>query len=204
MKPDVRAYCYLDQVQPQFAALLGTITSGDLVMQGMASLYMEVSPGNGVFRLVDVALSAADVRLGAQIVEREFGVIEFHSFDQSAVRMAGEVVLGHLGLSPADAKPPTITSVERITNVHPYQAQLLNRARRGSMIVAGQTLLVVECAPATYISLAANEAEKSADVTLIQCSSVGAYGRLWIAGRESDVEAAEVAAVRALESVGKR
>lgn len=199
MKPDVRAYCYLDQVQPQFAALLGTITSGDLVMQGMASLYMEVAPGNGVFRLVDIALNASDVRLGAQIVEREFGIIEIHSYDQSAVRLAGQVVLDHLGLKPEDATRPTVTSVERITNVHPYQAQLLNRTRRGSMVVAGETLLVLECTPATYISLAANQAEKAADITIVQVSSVGAYGRLWLTGRESDVESAQEAAISALE-----
>ena len=203
MKPEVRAYCYLDQIQPQFAALLGTITSGDLVMQGMSSLYIEVAPGNGVFRLVDVALNAADVRLGAQIVEREFGVVEFHAYDQSAVRMAGDVILGHLDMSASDALTPTITSVERITNVHPYQAQLLNRDRRGSMVVAGDTLLVIECGPATYINLAANEAEKAANVTIVQASSVGAYGRLWVTGRESDVEAAQAAAVHALEQAPK-
>ncbi len=199
MKTDVRAYCYLDQVQPQLAALLGTITSGDLVMQGMASLYLEVAPGNEVFRLVDVALKGSDVRLGAQIVEREFGIIEVHSYDQSAVRLAGEVILGHLGLKAEDATRPTITSVERITNVHPYQAQLLNRTRRGSMVVAGETLLVLECTPATYISIAANEAEKAADITIVQVSSVGAYGRLWITGGESDVESAQQAAVGALQ-----
>jgi hypothetical protein len=199
MKPDVRAYCYLDQVQPQVAALLGTITSGDLVMQGMSSLYMEISPGNGVFRLVDVALNATDVRLGAQVVEREFGLVEFHSYDQSAVRLAGEVLRDHLGLTPNDAHKPTVTSVERITKVHPYQAQLLNRSRRGSMVVAGDSLLVVECGPAAYINLAANEAEKAADITIVQVSSVGAFGRLWVTGRESDIEAAESAAVRALE-----
>lgn len=198
MTPEVRAYCYLDQVQPQFAALLGTITSGDQVMQGMASLYVEVAPGNGVFRLVDVALKASDVRLGAQIVERQFGVVEFHSYDQSAVRLAGEVLLGHLGLSIADATRPEVTSIERISNVHPYQAQLLNRARRGSMVVAGDTLLVVECGPAAYINLAANEAEKAADITIVQASSVGAFGRLWVTGREDDVAAAQDAVTAAL------
>ena len=78
---DVRAYVFIDQAQPQFAAYVGTVTSGDLLMRGMSALYVEVAPGNEVFRLVDVALKAADVRLGAQIVEREFGVVELHSFD---------------------------------------------------------------------------------------------------------------------------
>jgi ethanolamine utilization microcompartment shell protein EutL len=198
---EIRAHVFLDQVQPQFAAYVGTVTSGDLLMRGMSALYLEVAPGNEVFRLVDVALKAADVRLGAQIVEREFGVIEVHSTDQSAVRLASELILDHLGKSLADARRPEITSVERITNVHPYQAQLLNRSRRGSMMVAGDSLLVVECQPAAYANLAANEAEKAADVTLVNVASVGRYGRLWLSGRESDVTVAQAAAVGALERV---
>lgn len=196
---EIRAYVYLDQVQPQLAAYIGTITSGDLVLQGMSVLYVEVAPGNDVFRLVDVALKGSDVRLGAQIVEREFGVIEFHSFEASAVQLAGETLLAHLGLTAADATAPEITSTERITNVHAFQAQLLNRTRRGSMVVAGDSLLVVECQPAAYITLAANEAEKAADITIVDVSSVGRFGRLWLTGREADVSAAQAAAVATLE-----
>lgn len=196
---EVRAYVYIDQVQPQFAAYIGTITSGDPILEGMSALYVEVAPGNDVFRLVDVALKGADVRLGAQIVEREFGVIELHSFDPSAVQMAGQMMLGHLRLTPADATPPEITSTERITNVHAFQAQLLNRSRRGSMVVAGDSLLVVECHPAAYITLAANEAEKAADITIVNVSSVGRFGRLWLTGREADVSAAQEAVVATLE-----
>lgn len=198
---DIRAYVYLDQAQPQFAGYVGTVTSGDLLMRGMAALYLEVAPGNDVFRLVDVALRAADVRLGAQIVEREFGTLELHSFDQSAVRAAGDTILEHLGRSAADAQRPELTSTERITNVHAYQAQLLNRSRRGSMILAGESLVVVECQPAAYINLAANEAEKAATVTLVDVSSVGRYGRLWLSGRESDAEVAQQAAADALGRV---
>jgi ethanolamine utilization microcompartment shell protein EutL len=196
---DIRAYVFIDQAQPQFAAYVGTVTSGDLLTKGMSALYVEVAPGNEVFRLVDVALKSSDVRLGAQIVEREFGTIEVHSFDPSAVRMAGETILGHLGKSLADAQAAEITSTERISNVHAYQAQLLNRSRRGSMVVPGDSLAVIECAPAAYVNLAANEAEKAASVTLVNCASVGRYGRLWMSGRESDVAAAQEAAVAALQ-----
>lgn len=199
MSAELRAYVFLDQVQPQFAGYVGTVTSGDLLMPGMSALYLELAPGNDVFRLVDVALKVSDVRLGAQIVEREFGLLEVHSFDQGAVRLAGQTILDHLGRSLADARPPEITSTERITNVHPYQAQLLNRRRSGSMMLAGDSLVVVECQPAAYISLAANEAEKAAAVALVDVASVGRYGRLWFSGSESDVQVAQAAAVGALE-----
>lgn len=195
----IRAYCFIDRLQPQYSALLGTISDGDLPLEGMASLYVEVSPGNEVFRLVDVALKSSDVRLGAQVVEREFGLIEVHASDQSAVRLAGSVILETAGVPISDAHHAEVTSVERITKVHPYQAQLLNRSRSGSMVVPGDTLLVIECAPAAYINLAANEAEKAANITIVNAASIGRFGRLWVTGRESDVEAAQSAALAALE-----
>jgi ethanolamine utilization microcompartment shell protein EutL len=200
-KFELRAYCYLDRMQPQYAAFVGTITQGDLPVEGMASLYVEMAPGNWVFRVVDIAVKATDVRPGAQIVEREFGMFEIHSHSQADVLQAGEVVLRELGLRVQDRKKPEIASLQVITNVNPYQAQLLNRFVRGMMLVPGQTLLVLECAPAAYINLAANEAEKAAPVNLMHVSSVGRFGRMWMAGTEADILAARDAAVKALESI---
>jgi len=197
----LRAYCYLDRMQPQYAAFVGTVTQGDLPVEGMASLYVEMAPGNWVFRVVDVAVKATDAKPGAQIVEREFGMFEIHSPSQSDVLRAGEMVLAELGLEVTSRVRPEIASVQVITNVNPYQAQLLNRFTRGSMLVAGETMLVLECAPAAYINLAANEAEKAAPVSLMHVASVGRFGRLWMSGSEADVLAARDAAVTAIDSV---
>ncbi len=201
---DLRAYCYLDRMQPQYAAFTGTITQGDLPIEGMASLYVEMAPGNWVFRIVDVAVKATDAKPGAQIVEREFGMFELHSPSQADVQRAGEVVLAELGLDVARRIKPEIASMQVITNVDPYQAQLLNRFTKGSMLVAGETMLVLECAPAAYINLAANEAEKAAPVNLMHITSVGRFGRLWMAGSEADILAARDAAVTAIESIEGR
>ena len=169
----LRVYCYLDRTQPQYASFVGTVTQGDLMVEGMASLYIEVAPGNEVFRLVDIAVKATEARPGAQIVEREFGMYEIHSHSQEAVLEAGEMVLRRLNMKETDRVKPNVASVQLITNVDPYQAQLLNRFRRGSMLVAAETLLVLEVAPAAYINIAANEAEKRANIKLIHISSVG-------------------------------
>jgi hypothetical protein len=201
---ELRAYCYLDRMQPQYASFMGTVTQGDLPVEGMASLYIEMAPGNWVFRVVDVAVKATDAKPGAQIVEREFGMFEVHSLSQADVRRAGEVVLAELGLELADRKQPTIASLQVITNVNPYQAQLLNRFTRGMMLVAGQTMLVVECTPAAYIAFAANEAEKASPVNLMHVSTVGRFGRLWMGGTEADIMAARDAAVTAIESLEGR
>ncbi|HMD89560.1 MAG TPA: hypothetical protein VKF38_10395, partial [Anaerolineaceae bacterium] len=158
----LRCYSFLDRMQAQYAAFVGTITQGDLPVEGMASLYVEVAPGNEVFRIVDVAVKATEAKPGAQIVEREFGMFEVHSMKQAEVIEAGRVVLARLGLSITDRIRPQIASIQVITRVDPYQAQLLNRFRRGSMLVPGETMLVLECAPAAYINYACNEAEKKA------------------------------------------
>jgi hypothetical protein len=201
---ELRAYCFLDRMQPQYASFTGTVTQGDLPVEGMASLYIEMAPGNWVFRMIDIAVKATDARPGAQIVEREFGMFEIHSLSQADVQRAGEVVLEQLGVEVTDRVKPTIASMQVITNVNPYQAQLLNRFTRGMMLVAGQTMLVLECAPAAYINYAANEAEKAAAVNLMHITSVGRFGRLWMAGTEADIAAARDAAVDAIESLDGR
>jgi hypothetical protein len=200
-KFELRAYCYLDRMQPQYAAFVGTVTQGDLPVQGMADLYLEVAPGNEVFRLVDIAVKNTQAKPGAQIVEREFGMFEVHSLSQAEVIEAGKVVLDRLGLSLNDRKKPEVVSVQVITRVDPYQVQLLNRFRRGAMLVADETLFILECQPAAYINLAANEAEKYANIKLIHVSSVGRFGRLWMSGSEAEIVAAKKAATTALESL---
>ncbi len=197
----LRCYSYLDRMQPQFAAFVGTITQGDLPTEGMASLYIEMAPGNEAFRMVDIAVKATEARPGAQLVEREFGMFEVHSRSQSEVLEAGRVVLQRLGLQVTDRVKPEIASVQVITNVDPYQAQLLNRFRRGSMLVPGETMLVLEVAPAAYINYATNEAEKGANIKVLHVSSVGRFGRMWLSGSEAEIITARNAATAALEAV---
>jgi hypothetical protein len=188
-------------MQSEVAAFVGTITQGDLPVEGMASLYVEMAPGNEVFRTVDIAVKATEAKPGAQVVEREFGMFEVHSMNQAAVLESGQIVLDRLGLVKEDRIKPTVYSSNLITRVDPYQAQLLNRWRRGSMLVAGETLFVLEVAPAAYIMLAANEAEKKANVKIIHIASVGRFGRMWMSGTEAEMVTARDAAIKAMDDV---
>ncbi|MCJ7715540.1 MAG: hypothetical protein MUO54_03345 [Anaerolineales bacterium] len=197
----LRVYCYLDRMQSEVAAFVGTITQGDLPVEGMASLYVEMSPGNEVFRMVDIAVKATEAKPGAQVVEREFGMFEVHSLNQAAVLESGRIVLERLNLAKEDRIKPSVYSSNLITRVDPYQAQLLNRWRRGSMLVASETLFVLEVAPAAYIMLAANEAEKKAHVKIIHIASVGRFGRMWMSGTEADMVTARDAAIQTMENV---
>ena len=200
----LRCYSFIDRMQAQYAAFVGSVTQGDLPIEGMASLYVEMAPGNEVFRVLDVAVKATEAKPGAQIVEREFGMFEVHSLNQAAVLEAGRIVLERLGLNEEDRLKPQIASVQVITRVDPYQAQLLNRFRRGSMLVPGETMLVLEVAPAAYINFACNEAEKRANIRIVHVSSVGRFGRMWLSGSEAEIVTARDAAVNALNRLEGR
>ncbi len=198
---ELRAYAYVDRMQPNFAAYIGSIVAGDPPVAGMAELYVELAPGNEVFRLADAALKSADVRPGWQIVEREFGMLELHGFSPDAARHAGEAILELLGVEVNQRKRAEIASMQTISNVDPYQAQLINRMKRGSLLVPGETLFILELAPAAYATIAANEAEKAADIKIVEVSVVGRFGRIFLTGSESEVRAAREAAVAAVSAI---
>lgn len=197
----LRAFFFIDRMQAQYAAYIGTVTQGDIPVAGMAQLYVELAPGNEVFRVVDIALKATEVKPGSQIVEREFGLLEVHAESQESVREAGRVILDRLGFKEEDRQRPKVASVQLITNVSPYQAQLVNRWRRGSLLVPGEALYILEVTPAAYIDLAANEAEKAADVRLVDVRDVGRFGRLFMAGTEAEAKTAQLASIAALEKL---
>jgi ethanolamine utilization microcompartment shell protein EutS len=194
----LRTYAFIDRLQPQCAAHIAATCQGDVPLAGNAELFIEMAPGNEVFHVADVALKAADVKPALQIIEREFGLLELHSNSQAEVLAAGAAVLAELGLTEDDRVKPEIASAQFITNVHPYQAQLLNKFRKGALLIPGQSLFVLEITPAAYAGLAANEAEKAADIAVVEIRAVGRFGRVFLAGSESDVGSAREAAIAGL------
>ncbi len=200
-KATLRTYAFIDRMQPQCAAHIAATSPGDPPLAGMAELFVEMAPGNEVFRAADIALKSSGVRPALQIIEREFGLLEIHSEHQAEVLAAGEALLDALGMKETDRIKPVVASTQFITNVHGYQAQLLNKWRKGTLLMPGSSLFVMEVAPAAYVSLAANEAEKAADIDVIEIRAVGRFGRLFLGGSESEVATARDAAVAALESL---
>ncbi|ROZ52787.1 hypothetical protein EEB12_28470 [Rhodococcus sp. WS1] len=200
----LRTYAFIDRMQPQCAAHIAATSPGDPPLAGMAELFVEMAPGNEVFKAADIALKAAGVRPALQIIEREFGLLEIHSEHQAEVLAAGEAMLGSLGMKESDRIKPVIASTQFITNVHGYQAQLINKWRKGTLLMPGSSLFIMEVAPAAYVTLAANEAEKAADIDVIEIRAVGRFGRMFLAGNESEVAVARDAAVAALEALDGR
>lgn len=201
---ELRSYAFLDSLQPQYAAFLGTTAQGFLPLAGEASLFVEVAPGIEINRLTDIALKSTTVKPGMQIIERVFGLLEIHSPEQAETRAAGEAVLDALGLTEDDRVKPQVLSSQIIRRIDDHHAQLINRMRHGQMIIPGQTLYVLECNPAAYAALAANEAEKASNINVLEVRAFGAVGRVYLGGEEQDVEVGWQAAVGALEGLSGR
>lgn len=201
---ELRTYIYLDRLQPQYAAYVGANARGYIPVPGMAAILMEVSPGVVINKATDAAVKAANIRPGLMVVERHFGVLEFHSKAQAEVKHAGLAALKALGLTINDRVKPEILYSEIIHKVNAYHAQLINVARLSSMLLPGQDLYILEVHPAAYISLAANEAEKNSRVTLVDCRTYGAVGRLYLGGTQSDIERAAGAAETAIRNLTGR
>jgi ethanolamine utilization microcompartment shell protein EutL len=200
----LRTYLLIDQMQPQYGALTGKTMQGEVPVEGMAEVYIETAPAADIYRVMDIALKTTDVRAGALAVEREYGSLEIHSHHQEAVQVAGRRALEVLGLTESDRLKPEILSAIMVTNVDAFQAQLINRVSFGGLLLAGETLCVLEVMPAAYIVLAANEAEKAANITLVNYTPRGRSGRLYISGTEAEVRQARDAAVKAIEALPGR
>ncbi|SHL21629.1 hypothetical protein SAMN02745216_04835 [Desulfatibacillum alkenivorans DSM 16219] len=197
----LRAYAFIDRLQPQLAGVAAASSPGFLPIGGESSLVMEVQPGILINQAIDLALKASPVKLGKSLCERYFGYMEIHAKSQQDVLYAGSAALKGLGFTEKDITKPEVLSSLIINKVSPYHAQLMNVYRNGSLLIPGKDLLTVECEPAAYIFLAANEVEKQVDVTLVDCVEVGAVGRLSVSGTPSEIKQAEKAAVQALKAV---
>jgi hypothetical protein len=201
---DLRSYVFLDSLQPQHSAFLGTVARGFLPLPGDASLWIEISPGIEINRITDIALKSTSVKPGMQIVERLYGLLEVHSHSQADVRAAGAAILAALDITQEDRLKPRVVSSQIIRNIDPHQVQLINRMRHGHMILAEQTLYVMEVQPAAYAALAANEAEKKANLNILEVQAYGSFGRVYLGGEEQDIMAGYQAAIDAIESVSGR
>lgn len=203
-KVDLRTFIFIDSLQPQVTSYVCTIARGYLPITRDASMIIEVAPGIAINRITDVALKRTDVSPAIQFVERAFGTLEIHHNSQAEVQQAGKEVLDHLGMKEGERLKPVVKTSEIITNISDYQAMLINRVRYGNMFLTGKTLYILEIHPAGYAAYCANEAEKASPIELINLQISGAFGRLYLAGSEAEIEEAAKAIHRAVERIDGR
>lgn len=200
-KVTLKAFSFIDSLQPQLATYVGTTARGFLPIPGDAALYVEIAPGIAINTVTDIALKSTKVRPAMQIVERAFGLLEVHHSSQGEVIQAGQAILDSLELKEEARQKPKIVSNQVIRHVEPDHAIIVNSNRWGNLLLPGQSLFILETEPAGYITFAANEAEKAARISLVEVRPFGAFGRLWMAGTESEIDSAREAAIKALENI---
>lgn len=202
---ELRVYLLVENLRPQFAAYMGTPTRarGYPPLEGSNSLIIEVAPGLAIERVIDLALkSVPSVEPGILFVERQFGVLELHGYDLGELKRAGTAVLTGIGCKAIDQLKPRILFSDVIQDVTDQHAVIINRNRQASMIMPGETLLVVEMVPALFAAVAANEAEKAAPAnTLVDVQMIGAAGRVYISGKVGGVTIAKERITSVLESI---
>ena len=204
----LRVYLPIEDLGRQFAAAMGTPTRarGYPPMEHDHALIVEVAPGLAIERVTDLALKAVpDVEPGILFVERQFGVLEVHSSDPRHVEEAGRAILDGIQARPEDALKPRVLYTDVIEDVTDQHAVIVNRNREASMLLHGQTLLVVEVTPALFAAAGANAAERVAPgLTLVTVSMIGAAGRVYLAGETADIVRARDEIERVLEGVAGR
>ena len=197
----LRTYIFLDDLQPQLASYIGKTARGFLPIPHVASLFVEIAPGIAINTVTDRALKTTRVQPAVQVVERAYGLLEIHDEDQGNVLQAGDAILDDLGVKESDRYKPRVVSSQVIRSIEPYQSQIINRNSRGMMLLPGQSLFILETEPAGYAAYAANEAEKAANIFLVDVRPFGAFGRLYLGGTEAEIDAGAEAAMSALDGV---
>ena len=201
MSVSLRTYAFLDSLQPQLTGHICSTCRGFWPVPYEAALFIEIAPGMAIHRLLDRALKTTRVHPATIVVERAFGMVMLHSEDKGEVHSAGEAILDELNNEVGDRLEPKLITNQIIRSIEPDHAQCVNKLRYGSMITPGESLLIMEPQPAAYICLAANEAEKAANIKLLECTPFGAFGRLYMSGSEAEIDAASQAATEAIEAI---
>ena len=201
---DLRAFAFIDQLQKQMVAYIGSASRGYYPVTGQSALFLEIAPGMEINTITDAVMKRSNVIPGALVVERSYGMLEVHADDPDDVKEAGQVVLDYIGCTEADRLKTKILSTEIVERLNPYMSQIVNRFRSASMSLSDETLYILEVVPAGYAGYTANEAEKAADITINHVTVYGASGRVYLAGATSDVHAAKDAAETALAAIDGR
>ncbi len=204
MKIDLRAFAYIDQLQKQMVGYIGSASRGYYPVTGQSALFVEIAPGIEINSITDAVMKRSNVRPGALVVERTYGMLEVHADSPADVKQAGEVILDYLGCKETDRLKPKILATETVERIDPYMSQIVNQFRAASLSLSEETLYILEVVPAGYAGYAANEAEKVANITLNHVSVYGASGRVYFAGETSDVLSGKLAAESALAALAGR
>ena len=198
---ELRTFIFIDQLQPQLAQFIAKDNRVYDPAEHDAAILLELAPAMEIHRMIDLALKATAVRLGSVVTERHFGLMQIQHEDQGQVIAAGEAVLEQAGLSIQDRAPVKVVTNMVIRGIEQDHAIFFTGTSKGNMVLANESVFILETTPAAYLTLATNEALKAANVKLITVRPFGATGRLVMSGPEAEIDAAAKAAIASLNKL---
>jgi len=196
---ELRTLTFIDSLQPQLAQYIAKDNRVYDPSEYDAALMIEIAPAMEIHSMIDIALKNTDVRLGSVVTERVFGLMMVHHENQGEVKEAGNVVLRETNLSENDRSEVKILTQKIIRSVEQDHAIMFTGTAKGNMVLAGDSVFILEATPAAYLMVACNEALKAADIKLIDIKPFGATGRLIVSGKEAEIDSAAEAAIKILE-----
>ena len=202
-KFELRTYTFIDQLQPQLAQFVAKDNRVYDPAEYDAALFIEIAPAMEIHTMIDRALKSTRVRLGSVVTERVFGMMQVHHHDQGEVIEAGEIILRATGLTIGDRAEIQLLASKIIRGVEQDHAIYFTGTAKGNMVVAGESVFILEAAPAAYLAIACNEALKAADIKLNTVRPFGATGRLVMTGPEAEIDAGAAAAHRIIEQLNE-
>lgn len=200
---ELRTLTFIDSLQPQLAQFIAKDNRVYDPAEYDAALMLEIAPAMEIHAMIDLALKATKVRLGSVVTERQFGLMQVQHADQGEVKEAGKAVLRETGLSENDRAQIKILTNKIIRSVEQDHAIMFTGTSKGNMVLAGESVLIMEATPAAYLTIACNEALKAAHVKLIDIKPFGASGRLTMSGSESEIDSAAKAASDILDKLNE-
>jgi ethanolamine utilization microcompartment shell protein EutS len=199
----LRTFIFIDQMQPQLAQFIAKDNRVYDPQEYDAAIMLELAPAMEIHRMIDLALKATRVRLGSVVTERVYGMMQIQHEDQGEVIAAGEAVLEQTGLTKYDRVRLEIVTNKIIRGIEQDHAIYFTGTSRGNMVLANESVFILEVKPAAYLTVACNEALKAADIKLVNIRPYGATGRLVMSGRESEIDSAAKAAIDVLEGLNR-
>lgn len=200
---ELRTLTFVDSLQPQLAQFIAKDNRVYDPAEYDAALLIEIAPAMEIHHMIDLALKATKVRLSVVVTERQFGLMQVHHADQGEVMEAGRAILREIGRDENDRAQVKILTNKIIRSVEQDHAIMFTGTSKGNMVLAGESVLIMEATPAAYLTIACNEALKAANVKLIDVKPYGASGRLTMSGAESEIDSAAEAAQKILEKLNE-
>lgn len=200
---ELRTLTFIDSLQPQLAQYIAKDNRVYDPSEYDAALLIEIAPAMEIHTMIDIALKSTRARLGSVVTERHFGLMLAHHSDQGEIREAGNAVLRETNLTENDRAEVKILTRKVIRSVEQDHAIMFTGLAKGNMVLAGDSVFILEATPAAYLMVACNEALKAARVKLIDIKPFGATGRLIMSGTESEIDSSAAAATRILDQLNE-